>query len=55
MSTRYSGVLTNFDSHGEVTINGKMAEADLTVITNDRIDIRGSMKTPYTSLHFWST
>jgi hypothetical protein len=27
MSTRYSGVLTNFDSHGEVTINGKMAEA----------------------------
>ena len=48
MSTRYSGVLTNFDSHGEVTINGKMAEADLTVITNDRIDIRGSMRTPYT-------
>jgi hypothetical protein len=25
-----------------------MAEADLTVITNDRIDIRGSMRTPYT-------
>ncbi|VDI44373.1 Hypothetical predicted protein [Mytilus galloprovincialis] len=48
VSIRFSGTTKNFDSHSEVTVNEKMAEADLTVIVNDRLDIRGSMKTPFT-------
>ena len=48
ISTRIAGTPNNFDSHAEISVNGKVAEADLTSTFADRVDIRATVKSPYT-------